>query len=127
MRQPGVMTCGVAVVSAALLSAGCRGGSSSRATTTTQIPATTATTTATPPTSTSTRTSLAGAGVSPVSTPVAGRALLTAVRVSTRDGFDHVEFQFEADAPGYSIKYVDRPVLQDGSGKEMKIQGEAVL
>src|SRR4051812_13604681 len=128
MRRPGVMICGVAVVSAALLSAGCRGGSTSRAaTTTTQVPPTTATTTATPPTSTSTRTSLAGAGVSPVSTPVAGRAVLTAVRVSTRDGVDHVEFEFEADAPGYSVKYVDRPVLQDGSGKEVKIQGEAVL
>jgi hypothetical protein len=25
------------------------------------------------------------------------------------------------------VKYVDRPVLEDGSGKEVKIQGEAVL
>ena len=118
------MTCGVAVVSAALLSAGCRGGSTSRtAATTTQLPPTTATTAATPPTSTSTRTSLAGASASPVSTPVSGRALLKAVRVSTNDGFDRVEFEFEAAPPGYSVQYVERPVHEDGSGKEVKVDG----
>src|SRR4051812_26237669 len=128
MRRPGVMICGVAVVSAALLSAGCRGGSTSRAaTTTTQVPPTTATTAGTPPTSTSTRTSLAGAGVSPVSTPVAGRALLTAVRVSTNDGFDRVVFEFEGGAPGYSVQYVERPVHADPSDKEVPVAGEAVL
>jgi hypothetical protein len=58
---------------------------------------------------------------------VAGRALLTAVRVSTNDGFDRVVFEFEAGAPGYSVKYVERPVLGDGSGKEVPVAGDSVL
>jgi hypothetical protein len=38
-----------------------------------------------------------------------------------------VVFDFEANAPGYRIEYVDPPILADGSGLEVEIEGEAFL
>lgn len=41
---------------------------------------------------------------------------LVGVRVGDHDGFDRVVLEFAKDVPGYSIKYVELPVTEDGSG-----------
>jgi len=114
----------------ALLAVGC--GS----TTTTTIPATTrpaATTTSTMPATTVTSagpatTAPAGWSTEPVSVESRGpTALLVGVRAAGQDGFDRVTFEFANRVPGYAVQYVPRPVLQDGSGTEVEIDGAAVL
>ena len=60
----------------------------------------------------------------PASTEV---ALLTAVDVSKVDGHDRVVFKFANSVPGYDIRYVDRPVLADGSGAEVAVGGAEVM
>lgn len=63
-----------------------------------------------------------------MSTPVAGRALLVAVRTSTNPGFDRIVFEFEGgEAPGYAVQYGQRPVQEDGSGNPVTVRGDAVL
>ena len=42
-------------------------------------------------------------------------------------GFDRVVFEFRGRAPGYRVGYVSRPVLEDGSGREVPVEGSAVL
>lgn len=96
-------------------------------TTTTGVPSTTA-----GPTSSSAPTSAPASGIggstSPTSTPaVAGPAHLTAVRVARQDRFDRVVFEFDAGPPGYRVAYVQRPVTEDGSGREVTVEGAAVL
>lgn len=69
-----------------------------------------------------------GGSTSPTSTPaVAGPAHLTAVRVARQDRFDRVVFEFDAGPPGYRVAYVQRPVTEDGSGREVAVEGAAVL
>ena len=84
-----------------------------------------------PPAPTSTRPAGGGAGgfsTTPVSVPAVGEpALLGAVRVGGQLGLDRVVFEFTADVPGYKVGYVERPVLEDGSGKEVTVSGAAVL
>ena len=71
---------------------------------------------------------LEGASTSPVSTPASGeRALLTQVRAARQEGFDRVVFQFEGALPGYSVKYVKKPVHADASGAEIPIDGDHVI
>lgn len=36
-------------------------------------------------------------------------------------------FEFEHEAPGYAVRYIDRPVREDGSGNEVTVRGGAVL
>ena len=48
---------------------------------------------------------------------------LTAVRVGQHPGFDRVVFEFAEDVPGYTVKYVDLPVLADGSGEPVDLPG----
>ena len=88
-------------------------------------------TTATVPTGTSTGSSpvLEDAATDPVvvkgtSTDV---SLLTDVRAAAHDGYDRVVFQFRNGLPGYDVRYVDRPVVADGSGDEVAVEGGAVL
>ena len=57
-----------------------------------------------------------GFGTSEVSVAPAKQGLLSAVRAARQDGFDRVVFEFEAAVPGYSVRYVDRPITEDGSG-----------
>lgn len=57
-----------------------------------------------------------------------GFAQLVDVRVATHEGFDRIVLEFDTDAiPSYRVGYVDPPVVQDGSGEEMAIDGEAFL
>jgi hypothetical protein len=71
---------------------------------------------------------LQGASTTPVSTPRgSATALLTAVRAARQTGFDRVVFEFEKAVPGYRVQYVPKPVHEDASGKEIAIQGNAVL
>jgi hypothetical protein len=53
-------------------------------------------------------------------------ALLTRVRVARHEGFDRVVFAFANALPGYDVRYVRRPIRQDGSGKVVKVAGSFV-
>jgi hypothetical protein len=50
---------------------------------------------------------------------------LISVRTSRQDGFDRVEFAFDRALPGWRVAYV--PVLLDGAGRRLPLQGRAVL
>ena len=54
-------------------------------------------------------------------------ALLTAVRAASHEGYDRVVFEFRNGAPGYDVRYVQRPVQADGSGEEVDVAGGSVL
>ena len=109
------------VMIAALLLAGCGGTDDDEA-------ATTETTVATDTTGTSSPV-LEGASTDAVvvkgtSTDV---SLLTDLRAAAHDGYDRIAFQFRNGLPGYDVRYVDRPVVADGSGDEVAVDGGAVL
>lgn len=77
-----------------------------------------------------TTTTAAGAGgfaTTTVSTPPTERGLLEKVTATNDGDVDRVTFTFEGDVPGYRIGYVDRPVVEDGSGDEVTVDGTAVL
>ena len=48
---------------------------------------------------------------------------LVDVRVGEHSGFDRVVFEFADDLPGYSVKYVELPVAEDGSGESVELPG----
>lgn len=48
---------------------------------------------------------------------------LIKVRVGKHPGYDRVVFEFAKDMPGYTVKYVDLPVLEDGSGEPIDLPG----
>ena len=54
-------------------------------------------------------------------------ALLTDVRAASHAGYDRVVFAFSNELPGYDVGYVERPVIADGSGAEVAVDGAAVL
>lgn len=136
-----------AVLAAALALAACGGGGGSTPTTsgtsggtatggstTTAPPATTTTTTTPPGTTTAPGTTtgidpLTGAGTEPVVVKAtnAKTALLTDVRVARHEGYDRVVLQFRDALPGYDVRYVSRPVHQDGSGREVTVAGASVV
>ena len=54
--------------------------------------------------------------------------ILRDVRTATHAEFDRVVFAFDgSDLPGYHIEYVDRPVVQCGSGDPVPVAGDAWL
>ena len=53
-------------------------------------------------------------------------ALLTAVRAARHEGYDRIVFQFRNALPGYDVRYVARPVHQDGSGNVVPVQDRYV-
>lgn len=56
------------------------------------------------------------------------RAFLVGVTADTVEGGGtRVVFTFDTVVPGYTIDYVERPVTQDGSGDEVRVEGAAVL
>jgi hypothetical protein len=81
------------------------------------------------PTTTGGADPLAGAGTTTVegSAEQVGTALLERVAVGRHEGFDRVVFQFENLRPGYRVGYVERPVVEDGSGNRISVAGGAVL
>lgn len=48
---------------------------------------------------------------------------LTAVRVGAHSGFDRVVLEFADEVPGYTVKYVDLPISEDGSGEAVDLPG----
>lgn len=117
-----------ALLTAALLGSSCGDDGGGPATTTTTSAAATAraTTAAAPPGGID---PMPGASTKPVHRPATNRrtALLTAVRAARHEGFDRVVFQFANVLPGYDVRYVRRPVTQDGSGKVVRVTGAHVL
>ncbi len=57
----------------------------------------------------------------------AGVALLSDVRATAEPGHDRVVFEFENGIPGFEVGYRARPIVADGSGDEVPIDGRAVL
>lgn len=68
-----------------------------------------------------------GFSTSTVSTPPQQRGLLKDVTATQAGPVDRVTFEFEGDLPGYRVGFVDRPIIQDGSGEEITVDGETVL
>ncbi len=70
-----------------------------------------------------------GASTKPVLVPAKNKvtALLTGVRAARHEGYDRVVFQFANTLPGYDVRYVKRPVHQDGSGKVVLVKGTYVV
>ena len=69
----------------------------------------------------------AGPGTDPVTGSGTGFGLLTAVRLGAHPGFDRVVFEFRAALPGFDVRYVDPPILADGSGEPVPVDGSAFL
>jgi hypothetical protein len=68
-----------------------------------------------------------GFGTAEVSVPPTGPGLLKAVRAAHQTGADRVVFEFEDDLPGYAVRYVQRPVTEDGSGNTVDVAGDNVI
>lgn len=64
---------------------------------------------------------LPGAGTDEVSEESESFGQLIAVRVGEHTTFDRVVFEFADDVPGYTVKYVELPVLADGSGEPVEL------
>src|SRR4051794_11859465 len=106
--------CAVAALALAACSSSSPSKVSTGATTVTTAPASPAVaTTTTAPSPPTTGAPLVGGGVTPVTTPSQGHAKLTAIRVGDQGGFDRVTFAFSDGLPGYSVKYVARPIQED--------------
>jgi hypothetical protein len=54
-------------------------------------------------------------------------ALLLAVRTAEQGTFDRITFEFEGGLPGYSVQYVEPPIIADASGLEVDIEGSAFI
>jgi hypothetical protein len=63
-------------------------------------------------------------GAAPAVPPV---ATLIDVRYACHEDFDRIVFDFRDNSPGYVVEYVDPPIVQDGSGEPVEIDGEAFL
>jgi hypothetical protein len=111
----------VAILAIALLLAGCGGKDDD--------PPAATTTTATETTGTTTTSGLEGASTEPavLKSTADEVALLTSVRAARHEGYDRVVFEFRNVAPGYDVRYVQKPVHADGSGAEVPVDGGAVL
>jgi hypothetical protein len=123
-----VLRSAIALACCALVS-GCGGDGESR---TAATPS--ATTTATPTANATAEPTvgidpLEGASTQPVVVKATNRetALLTDVRAARHEGYDRVVFEFRNEVPGYDVRYIPRPVQQDGSGKTVAVEGAEVL
>jgi hypothetical protein len=122
----------IGLVVVAVQVAGC-GGESDRGATTSPTTATSGATTQTPTTDTTTPQggidTMPGASTEPVHVPAANQetALLIDVRAARHEGFDRLVFEFRNVLPGYDVRYVSRPVRQDGSGRIVAIAGGSVV
>jgi hypothetical protein len=52
-------------------------------------------------------------------------ARLVGIRTSQQDGFDRVEFTFDRAPPSWRVSYA--PVIRDGAGRSVAMQGRALL
>ena len=115
-------------MTALLVIAGC--GSSNKSSSPTggnTLPSPTPTTTAA--TDTGGIDTLAGASTNPVKADATGSetALLERIAVGRHEGYDRVVFQFKNGLPGYRVEYVSGPLKEDGSGKPVTFEGNAVV
>ena len=79
-------------------------------------------------TSTTTTTASSSFSTTAVSTPEnSAQGELVDVQVGDHDGFTRVVFRFANAVPGYSVKAADPPFVQDGSGKEIAVEGNGHL
>ena len=87
------------------------------------------TTTTTTATDTGGIDTLADASTNPVKADATGSdtALLERIAVGRHEGYDRVVFQFRNGLPGYRVEYVTGPLKEDGSGKPVTVQGNAVV
>lgn len=107
------------LVAAVLLLAGCGDNGDEQSATSTETP-TVVETTAGPLDGAATETIV-------VDSTLDRTALLTDVRAASQAGFDRVVFEFANGVPGYEVGYVERPIVADGSGDEVAVDGAAVL
>ena len=54
-------------------------------------------------------------------------ALLEQVALGRHEGYDRVVFRFRDGVPGYHVSYVEPPLREDGSGKEVAVAGDAFV
>ena len=54
-------------------------------------------------------------------------ALLTQAQLGRHEGFDRLVFEFRGDLPGHHVEYTSPPVLEDGSGRKLRVAGEALV
>jgi hypothetical protein len=54
-------------------------------------------------------------------------AYLTTVRAGRHPSFDRVVWTFDGPMPAYRVGYVERPITEDGSGRRVEVEGDAVL
>jgi hypothetical protein len=79
-------------------------------------------------TSPSTSTTAFGATALPASAPAGTtRGYLKDVRVAAQAGVDRVVLEFEDALPGYEVATTQPPLIEDGSGDEVRVQGDALL
>jgi hypothetical protein len=57
----------------------------------------------------------------------AGVTHLVDVRTGRHEGFDRITFEFDGPRPGYRVEYVEPPIVEDGSGETVEVDGEAFL
>ena len=109
------------VLAAAAVLAGCGSSKSESGTSTAPVPDTTVSSPTSDP--------MEGSATTPVEgrAEKTGTALLARVAVGRHKGFDRVVFQFENLRPGWKVQYVDRPIVEDGSGNPIEVAGGAVL
>ncbi|MCA1703036.1 MAG: peptidoglycan-binding protein [Actinobacteria bacterium] len=68
-----------------------------------------------------------GFGTDPVAGAGTGRGLHTELRLGAHAGFDRVVFEFRDTLPGFDVRYVDPPIIQDGSGEPIAVDGSAFV
>jgi hypothetical protein len=83
--------------------------------------------TTTTPSATTTTTPADGFGTATVTEASDERGLLVKVRATDAGDVERVTFEFEGAIPGYRVGYVERPIVEDGSGKPITVDGESVL
>ena len=73
--------------------------------------------------------SMPGASTKPVFVAAKNKvtALLTSVSATRHEGYDRVVFKFRNTLPGYDVRYVTRPLRQDGSGKAVRVAGTYIV
>lgn len=55
-------------------------------------------------------------------------ALLTDVRLGRHEGYDRIVFEFlPGSRPGYRVRYVRPPIIEDASGRVVQVDGDAFL
>jgi hypothetical protein len=128
----------LAALALALLTlAACGGGDettepgATTVTTTVEVTTTEPVTTTVPPTTTEPATPPGPAFSTAPARAAAGSTrlgLLTDVRLGTHEGYERIVFEFlPGSRPGYRVRFVRPPIVEDASGMEVDVDGEAFL